>query len=282
MTPVQEGRHYSFIGHLANALWLSYDPNRCVVIAFNGYYDASGSENDDGALIVVGLAATERKWLHFGSRWKAVLKNFSVPYFHFKELNRREGPYASDDWKNDERPALFLQTLIRELKLGVNKVFVDGVLLHDFYNINQIYRLKEGFGGAYALTAGTCIRSANNWVERKHRHAKILHVLEKGDCGQKELRKLCKREQLEPFLKAKVDKRTGEWFMPFQGADLVAGLYRPYFVAKRYNNTVRFNRPFLFEAFQQIRRMLPQQGGGHDRRTLERMCKEHPDEFPLR
>jgi hypothetical protein len=173
MTPAGR-QHYSFIRHLAWSVWLNHDPNGCIVTVSNEFfaaYDASGSENDRlGVLVVVALAASEHKWTTFENEWRRVLKEFEVPYLHVKELNHRHsgvGVYAK--WKDDDvTPKLFLKKLIKALRIGINKTFCYGTVLRDYREINAIFKLREGAGSPYVLTAGSCHDLVNNWMATKY------------------------------------------------------------------------------------------------------------------
>ncbi|MCI0559464.1 MAG: hypothetical protein MN733_13300, partial [Nitrososphaera sp.] len=52
------------------------------------------------------------------------------------------------------------------------------------------------------------------------------HVFEKGDCGQSELSRFAQREHFLPIFESKVHPKTGKWFCPFQGADLIGWEHR--------------------------------------------------------
>ena len=70
---------------------------------FASYYDASGSESDaQGAIMVIGLVASEAKWRKFANSWRRVLgsKRFDVPYFHMKEFAHSKGPF--EKWRGDD------------------------------------------------------------------------------------------------------------------------------------------------------------------------------------
>jgi hypothetical protein len=100
------------------------------------------------------------------------------------------------------------------------------MVLDDYRVVNREYRLKEGAGAPYVLTAASCFDQVNRWMRRRYPGNPILHVLEQGDCGQKDLERLAKRHRQVVIPLPKINPQTGDLWIPFQGADLVAGAYR--------------------------------------------------------
>jgi len=265
-------------------VWLNHDPARCFVTVladFQAAYDASGSENDrDGVLVVVGLVATEKKWEKFEIQWSDVLQRFDVPYFHMKELNHRHsgvGIYAK--WKGDDiEPRKFLKALIKALKRGVNKTFCYGMLLKDYKQINQEFKLREGAGSPYVLTAASCYDQVNDWMRRRYPNNPIFHVFEKGDCGQRDFERLVKRHKRLVIPLPKINPVTGEPWLQFQAADLVAGAYRD--AAGKMGRVQRMED--YGEVFNEVAFTLPQKSLVHHETTLRALCEAHPDKFPRR
>jgi len=250
-------------------------------VTFLAAYDASGSENDpSGVLVVVALAATEAKWQKFEQDWGRVLEKFDVPYLHLKELNHRhsgQGVYAK--WKDDdETPQLFLRELIKALKRGINKTFCYGTVLDDYKEVNATYKLREGAGSPYVLTAGSCHDLVNNWMKRKYPRHPIFHVFEQGDCGQRALEKLARRHNKVIIPIPKINPETGDRWIPFQGADLFSGAYR--------NAANKRGRVQSYEdygpVFNELAVMLPQKSLIHHTVTLRALCEANPDRCPRR
>jgi hypothetical protein len=283
MTPA--GRQgYSVIRHLAWSVWFNHNRKRCWVTVFAPFtaaYDASGSENDaDGTLVVVGLAAIEHKWLRFESSWRTALAEFDVPYLHMKELNHRhsgKGVYAK--WKDDYKtPRLFLKKLIKVVKLGINKTFIYGTILKDYRSTNQLYRLREGAGSPYVLTAGSCYDLVNNWMKRNYPRHQIFHAFEAGDCGQRDFKRLAKRHRQIVLPIPKIDPVSGERWIPFQAADLVAGAYRE--AAGKRGKVQTFDD--YGEVLCELARTIPQKALIHHAGTLRDLCENNPHLCPKR
>jgi hypothetical protein len=248
---------------------------------FVAAYDASGSENDrKGALVVVGLVSHEHKWNRFEEEWAAVLHNFDVPYFHMKELNHRhsgKGIYAK--WKDDDvQPRRFVEALVKTLRRGVNKTFVHATVLQDYEEVNRRFKLREQVGSPYVLTTGSCYNAINLWLRSKYPDSRIVHFVEKGDCGQRDLHKLMKQQNRAFFPLDKIDPQTGKRWIPFQGSDLVAGAYRS--AANKFGRVQKFEE--YGELFGSLARTLPQTSRIRHKANLLEMCRDHPDKFPKR
>lgn len=248
---------------------------------FGAFYDASGSESDKtGTLVVIGLAATEEKWKRFENGWVEVLTQFRVPYFHMKELNQRKdgiGIYAK--WRNDdETPKAFLRSLLKVVKRHINKTFCYATILEDYAEVDSVYHLRKGAGSPYVLTAGSCYDLVNLWWKKNHSRYPILHVFEEGDCGQKNFLKLARKLGQNPATLPKKDRETGEWYVYFQGSDLIAGAYR---AAGNLRGQVEQFEDYG-DAFNEAARMLPQKSLVYHKEILQAMCELNPSKYPRR
>jgi hypothetical protein len=281
-------RRYSFIRHLAWSVLLNHDPEKCIVSVFAPYefmaaYDASGSENDrGGTLVVVALAATEVKWDKFHVLWQAVLDQFGVPYLHMKELNHRhtgKGIYAK--WRDDyDTPRLFLKSLVKAVKLGINKTFCYGTILNDYRDVNKEYKLREGGGSPYVITAGSCYDLVNDWMKTKHPKKRTLHVFEKGDCGQRDLERLARRHDQFVIPVPKIDPVTGDRWIPFQAADLLAGAWRDA-AGKHAGGKVRRMEDYG-DVFNDVAFTLPRKSLIYHAKNLRAICDGDPERYPKR
>jgi hypothetical protein len=78
---------------------------------FNGYFDESGDEsNNPRVLSFAGYIASVGTWEIFEAKWKAVLDEFHVKYFHMREFCHSVEEFA--EWKGDDaRRRDFVQAL---------------------------------------------------------------------------------------------------------------------------------------------------------------------------
>ena len=161
------------------------------------------------------------------------------------------------------------------MKLGINKTFGYGTILEDYRAVNKIFKLKEGLRKPYLITAGACVDQVNNWMKRKYPKHQIMHILEEGDCGQGDLRKLARTHKVPIIPLAKRNPATGVPWVQFQAADLVAGAWR--------NAAGKRGKVQAFEdygdVFNEIVRMLPQRSLVYHADNLRAACEAEPEKF---
>ena len=197
------------------------------MVLFGNYFDTGGTQNDEWVIVTAGLVATAKKWSRFEERWQLVLEKEGVTQFHAVDFAHSQEEYTS--WLGDEpRRAAFVATLIKEIKRGVNKVFLQGVVLPDYHAANQAYPVKEIFGGPYSTAQAVCLLRAWKWlIDKKGPNDRIRNLVEHGDVGQHDFRQFCKRFHLpEPAILPKLDETTEKRWLPFQACDLIAYEFR--------------------------------------------------------
>ena len=59
---------------------------------FETYCDEAGGA-DHGFIAVCGWLASVERWKAFESDWKALLGQYSVPFFHMADIAQFQGPY---------------------------------------------------------------------------------------------------------------------------------------------------------------------------------------------
>lgn len=218
-------------------IWGAHDPVECWFVTFKTFYDASGTQNDGSdTLMLVGLVATERKWLRFEEQWQEALEWAGIPYFRMVEFHHAHGAFEGWHGKHDKRAHL-LGRLIEVLKLNINKMFAVGVDLGAFNRVNNEYALAEAFGsgmpdsGAFAYVAGNTKALITEWMAEKHPHENILHVFEAGDAGRGAFETFVQQNEWGSarnvsFLSKQ--NADGSYVRPFEGADLAAWEYRKF------------------------------------------------------
>ena len=249
----------------------------CCMSVFRAYYDASGADGAQGHLVVVGLAATEKKWSKFEKLWQGVLTDFGVTYFHMKEFAHSRCEYKT--WKGaNERRNRFVAALLKAIKLGVNKGYFTGVANETMTLVNNQYDMGVETG-VYTLTANVCRRRIEHFVQRKHRGSAIHHVFEKGDKGQGNLRRLM---ELNPHSAAGfsfVPKMLpdGSRLRSFEAADLIA------YEGKRLldDRVAGWPRPLRKSALE-IGRTLPMYGTIIEKEQMLKICEEAPPDIIAR
>jgi hypothetical protein len=241
---------------------------------FHAYFDSSGTERDEWIIVTAGVVATEQKWSRFEQRWGAVLAKEGVTQFHMQEFAHAKGEFAS--WKGDEpRRAAFLAALVREVKRGVNKSFIHGVVLPDYRELDRQYQLTETVGGPYSLSQFGCLYVAYRWLmAKKNPHDRAATFVERGDTGIPGFRRYLKSQHLpEPAFIPKVEPNSGKIWVPLQAADLIAYEFR-----RLYDRRARDGREPPLEScrgvLQAISRMLPLRTMIYRGPGLGRLCAD--------
>jgi hypothetical protein len=247
---------------------------------FRAYYDASGVEKEPGHLVVVGLAATDKKWGRFEARWDDVLEQYGVTYFHMKDYAHSHREYAG--WKGDEpRRAAFVAALLQTIKTGMNKGYVVAVSGETIAAVNAKYRFADGrAGGSYSISANVCRRSVEGFVSRKYPGSTVHHLVEKGDAGQGDLPRLVAMSgHYAGFAIAAKVRPDGSRVREFEACDLVA------WEVKRGLDQTRSGihppRPAR-ATLRAIGRLLPLAGSVIEVARMMEICAKRPDLFPPR
>jgi hypothetical protein len=278
MPPVRArvAQQYSPIRHLARAIWLNHDPARCWLAAFTIYYDASGTELTGRPLVLAGLLSTELKWRRFEREWREFLASYSVPYLHMKEYAFSRGPFAT--WKGDEeKRAAFLREGIKVIKRRIHMTFVSHVMPEDYQEVDKLYDLRTLPEHLFSVVSIGAVNRVTDWVKGRHPGCPLHHVFEAGDAGLGVFFRHAPGD-LSPsmsILPAR-DPLTGDWFTPFQAADLVAYEFRLAIEHKLAGKT----QPR--KAFHELVKMLPTGAIYLDRKGLIEVCKRQPEMFPPR
>lgn len=277
MTPTRDARSYSWIRHLAGSLWLNHDPGRCWMAMYTCYYDASSTQLEkEKPLVVVGVLSTERRWLRFEREWGAVLKRFGVPYLHMKEFAHSVGPFAA--FKGDEpRRAEFLGALVKAMKRNINKAFQYRLVPGAYGDLDREFELSETWGGPYAFTTSVTVNQTQFWFEEKYPKHQLAHVVEKGDPGQEDLYRLSPLDDNPVTIRPKIDKRTGEWFKPFQAADFFA-----YEARLNIGRHLAGETHVARQSLLLLRRRMPHQAYYFDLEYLREQFALQPEVWPRR
>jgi hypothetical protein len=243
---------------------------------FTAYYDASGTEESGRPLVLAGLLSTERKWLRFEREWRELLTSFGVPYLHMKEYAVSQGPFRM--WKGDEeRRAAFLSQAIKIIKRRINLGFASYVLPEDYRAVDRLYDLRTLPDHLYAVVAVSAVSPIMDWIRQRHPGCPLLHVFEEGDRGQKVFLANLPAE-IAPITSVRPakDPLTGEWFTPFQAADLAA-----YELRRAIEQNLE-GKPTRRKAFLELGRMLPTKLTHLNQQGLIEVCKREPILFPPR
>jgi len=246
--------------------------------AYAAYYDASGTEKDgDSPLFVVGVVATEGRWLAFEREWDRRLRFLQLPYFHAKEYAHFKGPFERLKEADPGKRMEAIGVLLHVIKRHIAKAFVVQLSQSVFDAADTDYRLHEVFRSSYPLAAGSCVARVKAWMAAKHQASPVHHVFEKGDSGQGPFVEMLEREGItEVTTKLKVD-RQGEWFTPFQAADLIA--YECAVAIRRRIQGIQREPRYPVKL---ILSHIPNEYYVHTVESIKAECEKHPKAFPRR
>lgn len=242
---------------------------------FTMWTDSSGTENEGPIVAAVGVVSSIRHWGAFDRHFMKTVRKYGVSTLHMREFAHFKGEFAS--WKGDDlRRAAFLSELIRIAGSWIDRVFVRGIVVADYRQVNQRYRLTERFKGPYAITQAGCIGMAIDWGHRhstRPRRDRFHAYVEEGDPGQDGLRKFLKAEwDLDPTFLPKTDQDTGEPFTPFCAADLIAYEHRKIYADALAAQKNPFALPWR-RSLQGLRKHLTVDAAMYDCNALMRMCQ---------
>jgi len=183
------------------------------------YFDDSGTHDDSVAVAVGGYLATREAWGVFQERWKAILDEHEIPFFHMVDFEARQKQF--DGWENDKRIALQtkLIRLIREhtqITISAATIKADYPAVKEHYGVSDyIYTLYQALGGVAS------------WAKRDDFPGPVDYVFSQRAASSGELDTLRRRIEEDRVLKRQL--RLGSWTVadmreinPLQAADIIA------------------------------------------------------------
>lgn len=206
------------VKHLAmiagGATWRSIN-----LAMFTAYFDASGDEHEQLALVVAGFIASAEAWIDWEREWLERLAIDGLAYFHRNELG---------GWPQGKRERLIgdLCQIIREhvaYKIGI------AIVNEDLHEVVSSAELREWRIKSYSVLGRTAAKEARCWATSSYNGPIPKLVFEKGDVGSGDLKHLLESQGypspiFEPK-KKQVDRKSGitlEPAVPLKAADLLA------------------------------------------------------------
>lgn len=189
-----------------------------------GYYDETGDSKDPAQKFVgmAGFVAPAEKWEILERKWKFILKEFKVPYFHMKEFNPSEGVFKGWKDKESKRRRLFgsLIKTIKEIKpLPIGCVFSS----EDFRSLPK--RDREIIKDPYFLSFISCVAAPSMFIENAAPDVKLATVFGEHGIFASTAKKFYERMQDMYEVGARLyppDFRDMREFVPLQAADIIA------------------------------------------------------------
>jgi hypothetical protein len=134
------------------------------------YLDESYDTNSD--LVVAGFVASVDQWAQFAEKWKKVLDEYDLPYFHFLEFNKQHVSL--------EQRTQILSSLIKIITECV-VLAVSSRISPSEYESLTTPNFRNKYGNAYSLGVMGCITDAGFRLKgRSYDYQELSVYLEQG------------------------------------------------------------------------------------------------------
>lgn len=154
---------------------------------FTCYWDESGldpgtetkSKSDTPILLVGGYMSHVDEWKTLDRRWKAVLSEAGIEYFHMVEFANLRLPYRN--WSEEKRDWLIQSFL--DIIADCPRIWTTWMVEIDAYMevIKANNLLDKDIVRAYHICARKCIETVSTWAFAAGYSQKILHVFDQGN-----------------------------------------------------------------------------------------------------
>jgi hypothetical protein len=192
-----------------------------------GYADETGHSKarDQRFNGIAGLIAPATHWEHLEPRWKAVLDEFKIECFHFKDFAAFQGEFRG--WSNAKREKL-LTKLLNKIA-AINALPVGSILCMDDFReaAARHQRYYAGLPDPYHLAFGGILGFVAGFLERYgHKSQKAAIIFsEQAEFKHEAMRYYDEICALEPVLKRRIKPPAFDDMrdcVALQAADLVA------------------------------------------------------------
>jgi hypothetical protein len=134
------------------------------------YLDESYDSNSD--LIVAGFVASVDQWAKFAEKWKAVLDERGLPYFHFLEFNKQS--------LSNEQRIKILSSLIKIITECVILAVSSRISPSEYKSLTTP-NFRNRYGNAYSLGVMGCVTDAGfRLKDRSYDYQELGVYLEQG------------------------------------------------------------------------------------------------------
>ncbi len=200
-------------------------------MTFVAAYDASGHEGSPEILGAAGVVATEEAWRAFEEQWSAVLAEYNVSRFRHAKFKASEGDFKG--WKiHEKKRQAFYGSLLDIMEAHVAGWAFYGMRVDEFARLSTEHHLTL-LRGPYLMSASNALIKIKMWKQEEHPGETISHYIARGDRGQRPgvtLEQLFKHDDVISI--HEYTKERG-YYIPFQAADLVAGVRATYHESKQ-------------------------------------------------
>jgi hypothetical protein len=221
----------SALGHLALSLFGADCSERLVFVLSNQFachWDESGSDPGTGGrsksdmpiILVGGYLAHVKDWIALEDRWKSILREYGLDFFHMATFVNDRKPF--DTWNDDKRETLISSLLDVIADLPRLRLFW-AIEIDDYREIVKADNIgNEDIVRAYHMCARKCIEHISDLARTAKHQPKILHIFDKGNSAWPSFEATFTQPMLDslnilnPIVQSKID------VVSLQAADVLA------------------------------------------------------------
>lgn len=185
------------------------------------YFDESGTNLNDPALVMAGFISTDELWSEFSTRWHEAITGWGLTHWHMTDFEARQGEFK--EWPRDKESRArlgHLLGLIMDHTLATASISFPRALFKSYFD--PAPKTEERL---YLLTAASIMLQVSYFPKEWLPGQKVALVFEKGARGRHQVQQAWDAlprgtsEHLN-FLSLTFAKKT--CFEPLQAADILA------------------------------------------------------------
>ena len=137
------------------------------------YFDDSGTNEKDSALVMGGAIATVDNWIKLQHAWETLLGQYKLQSFHMTDFDNRRGDFEKTKFREEDR--IPLQTaLLAETKRRIQAIVVMAVHKKEY---EEYFRFPVKM---YPYIAFMCLQGVESWADEHHYDGPIAYAFDKG------------------------------------------------------------------------------------------------------
>lgn len=255
------------------ALPFTLPPQERLVMTLGAYFDESGTNPSDPALVMAGFISTTELWAEFSTRWREAITGWGLIHWHMTDFEARRDQFKH--WPRDQesqRRLAHVLTLITSYTLATASVSFPRALFESYFE--SAPKAQERL---YLLTAASIMHEVSYFPKEWLPGQNLALIFESGARGRHQVQQAW--DALPPdtsehlnFLSLTFAKKTE--FEPLQAADILAyEQFRHY--PKVWGNETR---PVRYPLKQIFEKRLPHAGGVISKAFLDDMYSQILDD----
>lgn len=211
--------------HIARAIAPSGWPEVQIAM-LTAYFDASGTEHDQPAIVVAGFLSSAKDWAVFEELWTERLGRDGITYFHSTEFAHSTSQFKGWRDRTADRKAL-MGDLLDIITANTYRKFGCTVQIKTWKGQVSAENREQFELNAYCLAGVASVCRLDTWAVRQRIARPIEVIFEDGDAGRGKLQNYLSKNRIpEPMFRPKKDRvlsdgRTERGVVPLQAADLL-------------------------------------------------------------